>query len=125
MPYTDEDLVGYRTMEERVTPIIAELTFDGQSNISNLLKAAKGDGCCVKKIVHSRDVEQMQDRSSSGRAILVLCNPSHLLNHSKEMLYLPPPRCKSSCTLSGQDSTAYSKLPSSSDSLRQKTSGSA
>ena len=45
-----------------MTTTIATVTLDCQTNISNLLAAVTGDERCASDIIHSRDVEQMQDR---------------------------------------------------------------
>ena len=45
-----------------MTTTIATVTLDCQTSISNLLAAVTGDGYCASDILHSRDVEQMQDR---------------------------------------------------------------
>lgn len=45
-----------------MTTTIPTVTLDCQTNISKLLAAVTGDGCCANDVLHSRDVEQMQDR---------------------------------------------------------------
>ena len=45
-----------------MTTTIETVTLDCQTNISNLLAAVTGDGCFASNVLHSRDVEQMQDR---------------------------------------------------------------
>ena len=41
---------------------IATVTLDCRTKISDLLAAVTGDGCYASDVLHSRDVEQMQDR---------------------------------------------------------------
>ena len=49
-------------MEKWDTPDIGAITFDCQSMMIDLLVAAEHEACCVKKLLHSRDVQQTQDR---------------------------------------------------------------
>lgn len=49
-------------MEEQENPKVETVTLDCQSNFTNLLVAATGEGCCAKGLLRSRDVQQMQDR---------------------------------------------------------------
>lgn len=49
-------------MEERDPPKVETFTLDCQSTFNKLLVAATDEGCCAKEFLHSRDVQQMQDR---------------------------------------------------------------
>jgi hypothetical protein len=62
---TDGDLADYpyQEMEEhRDTPKVAAIAIACQKGITDLLAAATVQGCCVEEFLHSRDVQQMQER---------------------------------------------------------------
>lgn len=55
-------MIRQKNTEELETLKVAAIAFNCQSSITNLLAAATREGCCVRDFLHSRDVQEMQDR---------------------------------------------------------------
>lgn len=62
-------------MEKRETRDFAAIAFDCQSSMTELLIVATDEGRCAKEFLHSRDVQQMQDRFDQWAGNLGVLQP--------------------------------------------------